>query len=47
MVDYYQIQKKLMSILSENPNSDDLIFVKDFFGLQYLKSSVELKKALK
>ncbi|TPG40092.1 hypothetical protein [Flavobacterium pectinovorum] len=47
MISYYQIQEKLMSILShENPTTEGLEFVKDFFGLQHLKTASELKKIL-
>lgn len=45
--DYYLLQQKLMHVLaSETIKSNDLDFVKDLFGLQYIKSQSELKNIL-
>lgn len=48
MLEYHKLQNKLMSILStETIEPSDLDFVKDLFGLQYIKSKEELHKILK
>lgn len=47
MISYYQIQEKLMSIFSvENMTEEDKVFANDFFGLNYLRSSSELRKLI-